>query len=69
MFCLCVVLTQEEARQLRQALTAADRELAAHQELQAAGDAHAAAGRQALMELLQPVQQRAAPHRRQRRDC
>jgi hypothetical protein len=49
--------------QLRQALHAADRELAAHQELHAAGDAHAAAGRQALMDLLQPVhaQQQAAP--------
>lgn len=59
----CAVLIQEEARQLRQALHAADRELAAHQELHAAGDAHAAAGRQALMDLLQPVhaQQQAAP--------
>jgi hypothetical protein len=54
--------------QLRQALHAADRELAAHQELHAAGDAHAAVGRQALMELLQPVHQAAvaAAPRRQR---
>ncbi len=59
------LLVQEEAQALRQALAAADRELAAHQQLQAVGDAHAEAGRQVLMALLQPVQ-RSGMTRRQR---
>lgn len=53
--CCCL---QEEARLLRMALEVADSELAAHQEIAAAGDVHAAAGRQYLVDLLQPVQTR-----------
>jgi hypothetical protein len=65
--CCCLLLClQEEARMLRQAIAAADAELAAHAELQAGGDAHAP-GRHLLLGVLQPEQPAPAGHTRQRR--
>lgn len=48
---------------LRQAIAFADAELAVHQEVQAAGDAHAPA-RQMLVDMLQPPQQAQERQRR-----